>query len=280
MSGVEETLLIPLYVRALESRRTDALLVDERAVALVEQWPEDFARIEGLRMDEEDRVAIVLRSRELDRRVREFLARHPDAVVVHVGCGLDARFERVDDRRVEWYDLDLPEVIGLRRELIGGEVPRYHLLACSVLESAWMDDMSAHGERPFLFLAEGVFMYFEEDQVRSLVLALRERFPGAELVFDAFSPLLVRANNLRFRLSRTKIAAHYRWGLRRGADLERWAPGIRLLDQWFPFDDPEPRLARVRWVRRVPLLGRVMGIFHYRLGGPASSSRWASEGLG
>jgi len=123
LSGVEETLLIPLYVRALESRRTDALLVDERAVALVEQWPEDFARIEGLRMDEEDRVAIVLRSRELDRRVREFLARHPDAVVVHVGCGLDARFERVDDRRVEWYDLDLPEVIGLRRELIGGEVP-------------------------------------------------------------------------------------------------------------------------------------------------------------
>ena len=95
---------------------------------------------------------------------------------------------------------------------------------------------------------------------------LRERFPGSELAFDAFSPFLVRANNLRLRLSSSPIDARYRWGLRRGRDLETWSDGIRLLDQWFPLDRPEPRLSRLRWMRYVRPLARVMGIYHYQLG--------------
>lgn len=82
-----------------------------------------------MRVDEEDRVGIVLRTREFDRYARDFLTRHPVAVVVHIGCGLDCRFERVDNGTVAWYDLDLPEVIALRRKLIGDEGARYHLLS-------------------------------------------------------------------------------------------------------------------------------------------------------
>jgi O-methyltransferase involved in polyketide biosynthesis len=268
LSGVAETLLIPLYIRAIESQRPDALLRDEKAVALVTQMASAFSRIKQIKMDEEDRVALVLRNREFDRYARDFLARYREAVVVHIGCGLDARFERVDNGQVEWYDLDLPEVIELRRKFIGGEGTRYHFLACSVFDSAWLNTVSAH--RPFLFLAEGVLMYFEETQVKSLVLTFRERFPGAELVCDAFSPFLVRANNLRLRISRTEIGARYHWGLKRGKDLERWGDGICLLDEWFPFDRPEPRLARVQWVRHIPPLAKVMGIFHYRLGKTAN----------
>jgi len=108
---------------------------------------------------------------------------------------------------VEWYDLDLPDVIELRRKLIGGEAARYHLLDCSVLDSAWLGTVSAHRRRPFLFLAEGVLMYFDEGQVKSLVLSLKARFPGAELVFDAFSPLLSWANNLRVSLTQVGAGA-------------------------------------------------------------------------
>lgn len=261
-----ETLLIPLYVRALETRRPDALLKDEKAVALVAQMDAAFSRIRRIRMDEEDRATLILRNREFDRYARNFLDNNPEAVVVHIGCGLDARFERVDNGQAEWYDLDLPEVIKLRRKFTGDETARYHFLACSVFDSTWADSMSVHRKRTFLFLAEGVFMYFEEAQVRSLVLMLRKRFPGAELVFDAFSPFLVRANNLRLWISRSGISARYHWGLKRGRDLEGWGEGIRLLDEWFPFDRPEPRLARVQWVRHIPLLAKVMGIYHYRLG--------------
>ena len=267
LSGVAETLLITLYVRAMESQRQDALLKDEKAVALVSQMDYDFERIRQIKMDEEDKVVIVLRNREFDRHVRDFLARHPDAVVVHIGCGLDSRFERVDNGRVEWYDLDLPEVIALRRKFIGGEAARYHLLGYSVFDRAWLDKLSAHAGRPFLFLAEGVFVYFEEEQIRSFVRMLADRFPGAELVFEAFSHYLVRMNNLR--LARTKIGARYYWGLKRGKDLENWGKDICLMDEWYPFGQPEPRLAQVQWMRHIPLLAKSMGIFHYRLGKPA-----------
>ena len=113
-------------------------------------------------------------------------------------------------------------------------------------------------------------MYFEEGQVRSLILTLRERFPGAELVFDALAPFMMPANNLRLRISRSKIAARYHWGLKRGKDLESWGVGICLLDEWFPFDRPEPRLAHIQWMRHIPLLARVMGVYHYRFGEKAA----------
>ena len=263
LAGVAETLLIPLYARAVESQRPDALLRDEKAVALVEQANEDLSRVEALKLDEGDRVTLVLRNREFDRKTRQFMAEHPEAAVVYIGCGLDARFDRIDDGRVEWYDLDLPEVIALRTEYVGGEGPRHHLLASSAFDTGWLD-IVARGPQPVLFIAEGVLMYFQEEQVRSLVLSLLERFPGSELVFDAFSPFLVRMNNRR--ISRTGIGASYYWGLKHAADVETWDARIRLLDEWFPFSHPEPRLAQYRWVRYVPPLAKVMGIFHYRLG--------------
>ncbi len=263
MNGMLESLLIPLYIRAAESQRPDALLKDERAAALIRQMDSYFARIEQAKVDEETQVALVLRSREFDRRACDFLARCPAAVIVHIGCGLDSRFERVDDGSVEWYDLDLPQVIELRRKYIGGEKARYHLLACSVLDNAWLDAVSVYRNRPFLFLAEGVFMFFEEAQVKSVVLTLKKNFPGAELVFDAFSPFFVWANNRR--VARTHIGARCHWGLARGSDLESWGDGIRLLDEWFPFSCAEPRLERARWVRRIPFFAKTVGVFHYQL---------------
>ncbi len=242
------------------------MLRDDRAVALVAERPAECAWVEKLELGEDDCVTIVLRSRELDRRAREFLAHHPGGVVVHIGCGLDTRFERVDDGQARWYDLDLPEVIELRRELIGDEDPRHHLLACSAFESTWMDAVDVHPGHAVLFIAEGVFMYFEEPQIRSLVVALRERFPGAELVFDACPPFLIRANSLLARLSRTTNVPRYSWGLKHPRDLEAWGEGISLLEEWYPFDHSEPRLTRVRWVRRVPPLSKVMRVLHYRLG--------------
>lgn len=276
LSGVAETLLMTLYIRAMESQRPDALIKDEKAVALVTQMSYDFDRVRQIKMDEDDKVTVILRNLEFDRYARDFLARHPDGVVVHIGCGLDSRFERVDNGQVEWYDLDLPEVTALRRKYLGEEDGRYHLLGCSAFDSAWLDVVSAHRQRPFLFLAEGVLMYFEEAQVKSLVLMLRDQFPGAELVIDAFSPYLVWANNLRLAI--TKFGARYHWGIWRGQEIERWgddtlAPheaqrsaGIRLLDEWGYFDRPEPRLDHIRWMRHIPLLARVLRIYHFSLG--------------
>ncbi len=264
LSGVAETLLLPLYIRAMESQRPDALIKDDKAVALIKTLNPDASWIKKMRVGEDDMVGLILRNREFDHYVHEFLARYPEAVVVHIGCGLDARFERIDNGTVEWYDLDLPEVIELREKLIGIEGTRYHFLSCSVFDNAWLDTVSVHRQRPFLFLAEGVLMYFEETQVKSLFLALRDHFPGAELVCDAFSPYMVWLNNLR--ITRTKMGARYHWGLKHGKDVEKWGDDINLLDEWFYFSRPEPRLAHAQWMRHIPPLAKASGIFHYRLG--------------
>ncbi len=261
LGDVAETLLIPLYMRAIEAQRPDALVKDERAAALVKQLNYDFSRI---KLQGHDRTAILLRNREFDRFTRDFLNRCPEAVVVHIGCGLDTRFQRVDNGRVEWYDLDLPEVIELRRKLIGGEGERYHLLACSMFEHAWLDAVGLQRPRPLLFIAEAVLMYFTEAQVKQFVLTLRECFPGAELVCDAATPFMIRLDNLQ--LAFTPVHARVNWGLAHGRDVESWGEGIRLLEEWFYFERPEPRLGAMRMMRHIPGLRKASGIFHYRLG--------------
>lgn len=269
LNGVAETLLITLYIRAMESQRPDALIKDERAEAIVRQLDQETLRKTLALTDDFSRVAVILKGRDFDRFAQDFLRRHPDAVIVHIGCGLDTRFERVDNGQVEWYDLDLPEVIELRRELVGGEGARHHFLACSVLDSAWMDTVSVHHQRPFLFLAEGVFMYLKETQVKPLVLALRDHFPGAELVFDAYSPFMRWGHNSR--VTRTRVGVYLHWALKHGKDIERWSnasgagAGIRLLDERFPFQYSEPRMRRALQMRLFPFLATAVGVFHYQL---------------
>jgi len=267
LSGVPETWLAPLYWRAMESQRPDAMMKDEKAVALVTQMSDEFDRVRKIPMTEMLNVMRIMLTREMDRYARDFLSRHPEAVVVHIGCGLDSRFERVAERnsRVEWYDLDIPGVIDLRRKFIGDEGDRYHLLACSVLEDAWLEAVKVHSPRPFLFLAETVFIYFMEAQVKSLVLKLRGHFPGAELVFDAWKPFEVWLGN-RY-LSNSLFTGLLHWGLWRGQEIEGWGDGIHLLDEWGFFDCPEPRLAHIRWLRPIESLFRTLRIYHFQLGG-------------
>lgn len=111
----------------------------------------------------------------------------------------------------EWYNLDLPNAIELRRRFIGDEGERHHLLACSVLEDDWLEVVKAHSQRPILFLVETVLVYFMAVQVQSLVLKLRDHFPGAELVFDGWRTFEVWLAN-RY-LANSPFAGLIRWGL-------------------------------------------------------------------
>ena len=261
LNGVSETLLITLYARARESQRPDAMIKDDKAVAMVNQIECNFSR---LRMQRHDEVAVIMRMRRFDNYVRDFLTRNPEAVIVHIGCGLDTRFERVDNGRVEWFDLDMPDVMELRRRLISNEGNRYHVLATSVFDDGWLEEVSRYKPRPFMFLAEGVLPYFEESQVKSLVLKLRGHFPGSELVCDAHTPFVIWADNLQ--LAFAKVKARLQWSIKHGKDVEGWGEGIHLLDEWNYYEDPEPRLKAFRWARHIPAIAKSSGIFHYRLG--------------
>ena len=186
LQGVSETLLMTLYVRARESQRPDGMIRDEMAVAMVNQIECDFSR---LRMQRHDEVAVIMRMKKFDSHASDFLSRNPRCGRGSCRLRIGYAFERVDDGQVEWFDLDVPDVITLREKLIRSESSRYHVLASSVFDEDWLEEVSRFKPRPFMFIAEGVLPYFEEAQVKSLFINLLTHFPGCEWSATRTRPL-------------------------------------------------------------------------------------------
>jgi O-methyltransferase involved in polyketide biosynthesis len=263
MDNLPDTLLIPLVIRAQETKREHPMLQDIRAVELCQKLHLDDRKLKQAQVSEEVQLSLLLRNRHFDEIVVNFLNVHPHAIIVYLGCGLDARFERLDNGSLTWYDLDLPEVISYRQVLLGEDTDRHKPLAYSALDDEWMNEVRVDEPGQILIIAEGLFMFFQESQVRYLILELKARFPGSELAFDAFSPFYMWGNNRR--VNKSNIGAMVRWGLKHPTEIEAWSEGVKLLDEWYPFLTDEPRLAHIRWVKFIPLLAKTTGVFHYRL---------------
>jgi len=258
LQGVASTLFVPLACRAIESARPDAILHDPRAEEIYHALGGNPDFLMG--MGRVDAFVTVMRARQFDRFARQHLDRFPFGLVVDLGCGLDTRFDRLDNGQLTWIGIDLPEVIELRRSVLPDR-PRCQTIPQSMLDLSWIDAISQLG-KPAIFLAEGVFPYFSTAEIKPMLLTLAERFPTAELVFDAASPFISRHHNRTSSVLK-RSGASIRWDARNPQEVEDW--GLRLIDHWYYFDEPEARLAAFRWVRWVPFIGKATGIFRYRL---------------
>jgi O-methyltransferase involved in polyketide biosynthesis len=258
---VARTLLIPLYYRALESNHPDAMLIDKKAQELVDQIDYPFGQ---LKLMSHDQTFLAMRVKRFDSICRDFLKKTPDGFIVHIGCGLDTRFERVDNGQVNWVDLDLPEVVALRESLGLKEKKRHRIIASSVFDFGWMERIQLGKRGKVLFLAEGVLCYFTEEENKSLLMALYNKFSGCEVAFDGMTPMMVRVDNLHLIITMQK--ARLKWGLKDPKDLEDWAEGIQLLDAMYYFEKYEPRLGSAYLMRYIPSFAKSAGIFHYRMG--------------
>lgn len=222
LGTVEETLLITLYGRAVETRDPEGLLDDPAAVAMVEAIDYDFSGFDG----KPSLLGACARTLLFDHWVRGFLTRHPDGTVVEVGAGLNTRFERVDNGHVHWIDLDLPDAIALRRRFFReDERSRRQMLAASVLDVAWME-RAAQLPGPWFFAIEAVLPYLAEDQVRWLIGELTRRFPGSRLATDSNTSATVADQDGHDVVS--LMAARFDWACDDPRELEGWAPGVRL----------------------------------------------------
>ena len=225
----QETLLISLYTKAQPG---NPLFFDAKAQEVLNQVDYDFSR---LRVPYMTVLLVCQRAKKMDAVTRDFLAGHPGGAVLHLGCGLDGRFWRVDDGRVDWYDLDMPPVIELRQRFYPAS-DRYHLIASSVTDLEWVKQVMS-ADRPVLVVAEGLLMYIGEADVRRLLLHLQEAFPGCRLVADVFSRMMARSATRHPSLKRT--GASIGWGVDDPREIETWSPGIHLLEEWFFTQDPD-----------------------------------------
>ncbi|HTP13558.1 MAG TPA: class I SAM-dependent methyltransferase [Bacteroidota bacterium] len=263
LGDVQKTLFLPLWGRAVETEKQHPLLVDKTAVSIVKKVNYDFSTVAS-NMHEITRYAWVVRSLLIDRVVHAYLEQHPDATVVNIGCGLDTTFERVDNGRCRWIDLDLPDVIALRRKFIAPS-DRRQFLASSFLDSAWLAGMN--DSRGMMFIAAGVFYYFEETAIKAFFRTLADTFRSCEVVCDLCSPFGVRAaNKMVIHNSGLGEQSFLTWGIEKTADIESWDPRISIIRSYPYFRGMKRHLRPRYWhVAILSDLLRVQYLVHFRI---------------
>ena len=189
---VQETLIIPLYARKVCSELYPNLYQDETAVRLINEIDYDFSEAEKKShslMQRFGSLEVAMRQNDLAFEVRDYLKSHPNAAVVNLGCGLDSTGRSCDNGSCKIYNLDFPDVIAVRNELLpAGE--REENIPCDLNNTEWFRKIdSSNGA---VFFASGVFYYFLKEQVRTLVQKMADAFPGGVLVFDAANEKAVR----------------------------------------------------------------------------------------
>ena len=180
---LEDSLFLTLYARAADNRRPHPILGDAMADQIVRTADYDFGQ---LHIDTNLILSVALRAKKLDQVASEFLARHPDAVGLDLGAGLDTRYERLaPPATVDWYDVDFPAVAAARQRLIP-EHPNAHVIGADVTEDPdWLDTVPSG--RPAIIVADGLMAFLSQDELVSLWNRLISHFPSGEIVFNSYT---------------------------------------------------------------------------------------------
>jgi O-methyltransferase involved in polyketide biosynthesis len=200
LSGVQETLLLPLWGRAKESKKKKPLLIDEKAAAIVDSISYDLTRF-SKKLNKAAHVGFIARSIYFDNEIRKFIKTHPDATIVNIGCGLDTTFNRIDNGKIQWIDLDFPEVIDFRKKFIS-ESDRQIFIGKSVFDTTWYDRIK--NKKETMFLIAGVLEYFSDQDISQLFGDFTNYCPGVEIILEYCSEMGVRSNN-KYLLKRADL---------------------------------------------------------------------------
>jgi O-methyltransferase involved in polyketide biosynthesis len=227
LGSVQETLLLPLWGRAIETQKQKPLLVDSKAVFIINSIPYDFTTISKNIMNL-SRLSWIARSIYFDKKIKDFTNLFPEASIVNIGCGLDTTFDRVDNGKIHWYDLDLPDTIELRKKYIS-EADRRKFISKSVFDTSWYDKIEKKDN--VMLLIAGVLYYFDESEVKKLFNSFHTFLPGVEIVFDYASKLGISVSNKKvLEKGGMDKSACLKWGINNIKEIENWADYFKIID--------------------------------------------------
>lgn len=203
---VQETLMLPLYGRAYCSKKYPALFPDKASEEMVQKIDYDF---DSLEFKEFAVLTWAIRKRMLNDRVKEYLKKHPTATVINLGCGADISFADVDNGRCHYINLDLPEVIAAREQLVTCR-EREKNIAMDAFDTAWCDRIDTSASDGVYIISGGVFYYFKPERIRGLFTTLAEKFPGGGIYFDCESSWgIKKANKMVEKSGNTGAKMHF-----------------------------------------------------------------------
>ena len=229
LSGPAQTMLSTLYLKALDADFEHPVLGDRYAKEAIGRIDYEWR---DLGITHRWAPLFTVRTAQFDIWARQFLAATDQCTVVHLGCGLDTRVFRLNPGPgVEWYDVDFPAVIALRKRVYPTR-PSYHLIATSATEPSWLDQIPA--DRPVLFLAEGISMYLTEPEGIDLLSRVVNRFPSGEMQIDFFNWVAIKSQRTQTLVRRSNSTLY--WAVNSSRDILGKVPGVRLLDAVTFFD--------------------------------------------
>ncbi len=267
-NSVQETLIIPLYGRKLCAEQFPSLYQDEYAAKICERIDYDFSQFkskENSAVYQFGALEGAMREKDMLWEITDYLKSHPKAAVVNLGCGLNMTGRTADNGTCRIYNLDFPEVINSRNELIpAGE--REENIACDLNDFSWMDRINA--EDGAVLYAAGVFHYFTAQQIRDMVIAMAEKFPGGRLVFDAvgkFGRDVLMKGTLK-SMGMNDVSGLF--CVNDVSDLEGWSPKVKLMTKksymegYYRLDDPN-----IKGIHRflAKLCDRLAKMYIYRM---------------
>lgn len=244
LEGVAETMLIPLCAKAVETKRKNSRFIDEKAVELVNKIDYDFSKFDK----RFTREGVIARSIIFDKVMKKFISQHPNAICISVGCGLDARFYRMDNGTIHWYNVDFPEVIKIRKQLLK-EDGRIKNIAGSALDKKWAETITVfeknlNGQRIAIIL-EGILMYFTEQDVRELFSIIKSYFPGCTIFAELMHPFVAKRSQNHETVKNTSAVFH--WGIKKGIEAEALCDGLHFMKEWSLFVE----LKKYNWMAKV-----------------------------
>jgi O-methyltransferase involved in polyketide biosynthesis len=214
--------LIPLYARAVETHKTAGVLRDQMAVEMVDAIDFDFTRYEGAR----SLFSCAVRTVIFDSWIEDFLTAHPGGTVIEIGAGLNTRYERLDNGGAHWIDIDLPDVIELRRRFFKDNARR-RMVAASVLEPSWVETAKSY-PAPYFLAAEASILYLEPAEAETALRLIANCFPGSRFMLDTWGRWWIENQRQQDLLKNEPVAIT--WACDDPKQLERIAPNLHLAD--------------------------------------------------
>lgn len=260
---VQETLLLPLWGRAYETQKNKPRLVDNKAVEILNEIDYDFSTI--AKTQSLSQHGWIARSLHTDKLVLEFIEKHPEATIVNIGCGMDTTFSRIDNGKIMFYELDLPDVIAVRKNFYK-ETNRHQTIASSFLNIEWFEKIQV--KDGLLLLAGGVFMYFREEQIKMFFLQAANYFKNCEIFFDALSPLGLKiAKKQVLKKGGMGLSMDDGWGLKPIKGIENWNAHIKVINSIPMYKVVRKGLSfKERMILSIPDVLRAGSMIHLRIG--------------
>lgn len=223
LTAVSETMLVPLYARAIESKKENPEFIDNTAVKIMDNLDYDFKKRFKTSTNKMNFWGCSARTVILDRETKEFINDNPDSTIINIACGLDDRFSRVDNEQITWYNIDFEDIINLREKLITKN-ERVLNIASSALDFEWIEKIN--NKENVLIIAEGFLMYLDEKEVETLFNQISQKFSNVTLLLEVMSRWMVKNQKVHDTVRTT--GAVFKWGIDDSNDFEKLCPSYRL----------------------------------------------------